>query len=63
MKAEENTDIHNMKLHETIYVERELEDAFVTSILRVDGGWIYRCFDKANGMMGCTFVPYADEFI
>jgi len=63
MKTEENKDIHDLKLHETTYVERELEDPLVTTVMRVDGGWIYRCFDKGSGIMGCTFVSYTGEFV
>lgn len=52
--SEQNQDIYNMKLHETIFMPNG------HSVLRVAGGWIYivNMYDTQR----TVFIPYNDEF-
>jgi len=49
-------DLKNMKLHETLELNR------TTKIMRVYGGWIYYHFDliNTNWLKQTTFVPRTD---
>lgn len=56
MQDEEN--IYDLKLHETIALDRW------NDILRVPGGWIYKEWsgDADNPFVTTTFVPFNNEF-
>ncbi len=52
-------DIYSLNLGEVAVAE----DGFLfTTVLRVPGGWLYRSYDKGNGIGGVCFVPYDNEF-
>ena len=51
--------IYDLKLHETLQFD---DCGLFTSVLRVPGGWFYRCYDKGNGIATGCFVPYNEDF-
>lgn len=46
--------IYDLDLHEVIVVE---DSSLFTTVMAVDGGWIYRSLDKGNGLLSAVFVP------
>ena len=54
------TTIYDLKLHETLKVDCEIENSNFTEtyyITRVANGWLYRIVGGET-----TFVPYDDEY-
>lgn len=55
-------DIYDMKLHEEAKIgEYNPVADYTTNVMRVPGGWIYRSYDKSNGIMASSFVPFNAE--
>ena len=53
--------IYDLKLNECVFAE-DINGSLATSVMRVPGGWIYRCYDKGHSMMSATFVRFDNEF-
>lgn len=50
--------IYDLKLHEILVVE---DSSLFTTVMAVDGGWIYRSYDKSHNIFSMVFVravPY-----
>jgi hypothetical protein len=56
-EIEQERNIYNMKLHQTLTVE---DGNLFTTVLRVPGGWMYRSYDKSHQICTSAFVPYTD---
>ena len=56
--SEEKT-IYDLELHELLLIDNTL--AYVKSVMRVPGGWIYST-KRNNEHEVSVFVPYSEEF-
>lgn len=55
--------IYELDLHECLYAERDASSPLCTSVMRVPNGWIYRSYDKGEGIMAAVFVPFEVQYI